>query len=84
MYLFSVQFMDNFKALTVPAHLRPPAQAVNWVELTGDSEVDSRMQEQLNTALGLIQGVLDELTAKIVQNSLEQDVSGNFLICQIC
>ena len=66
--------MDNFKALTVPSHLRPPAQAVNWVELTGDSEVDSRMKEQLNTALGLIQGVLDDLGAKIVQNDLVKDV----------
>jgi hypothetical protein len=66
--------MDNFKALTVPSHLRPPSQAVNWVELTGDSEVDSRMKEQINTALGLIQGVLDELGAKIVQNELEKDV----------
>jgi hypothetical protein len=69
-----MQFMDNFKALTVPSHLRPPSQAVNWVELTGDSEVDSRMKEQMNTALGLIQGVLDELGAKIVQNELERDV----------
>ncbi|KAH7615566.1 hypothetical protein Ndes2526B_g09687 [Nannochloris sp. 'desiccata'] len=66
-------FMDNFKALTVPSHLRPPSQAVNWIELTGDSEVDSRMKEQMSTALGLIQGVLDELGAKIVQNELEKD-----------
>ncbi len=67
--------MDNFKGLTVPSHLRRPAQAVNWVELTGDSEVDARMKEQMTTALGLIQGVLDELSAKILKNGLEKDVS---------
>ena len=66
-------FMDNFKGLTVPSHLRPPAQAVNWVELTEDSEVDARMREQMQTALGLIQDVLSELTAKIQQNGLEHD-----------
>jgi hypothetical protein len=32
------------------------------------------MKEQMNTAIGLIQGVLDELGAKIVQNELEKDV----------
>ena len=67
--------MDNFKALTVPSHLRGPAQAVNWVELTGDSDVDSRMQKQLDTAINLIQEVLDELTTKIETNGLEKDVS---------
>ena len=66
--------MDNFKGLTVPSHLRGPAQAVNWVELTGDSEVDARMKEQMITALGLIQGVLDELATKIAKNGLERDV----------
>ena len=67
--------MDNFKGLTVPAHMRGPAQAVNWVELTEDSEVNARMAEQLTTALGLIGDVLAELGAKIAANGLEADVS---------
>jgi hypothetical protein len=67
--------MDNFKGLTVPCHLRPPAQAVNWVELTEDSEVDARMRAQVATALGLIGEVLEGLAAKIAANRLEQDVS---------
>ena len=67
--------MDNFKALIVPSHLRPPAGAINWVELTGDSAVDAKMKDQLLTALGLIQGVINELNTKIVQNGLEKDVS---------
>ena len=32
-----VQFMDSFKGLVVPSHLRPPAQAINWIVPTGDS-----------------------------------------------
>ena len=73
--------MDNFKGLTVPSHLRRPAQAVNWVELTGDSEVDARMKDQMTTALGLIQGVLDELSAKILKNGLEKDVRMIHFVC---
>lgn len=75
LFNFISQFMDNFKGLTVPSHVRPPAQAVNWVELVGDSEVQGRMKEQLSTALGLIRDVLAELAAKIAANNLEADVS---------
>lgn len=66
--------MDNFKALTVPCHLRPPAQAVNWVELTEDSEVDARMKAQVIQGLDLIRGVLEDLATKIAANGLEKDV----------
>ena len=38
------QFIDGFKGLVVPSHLRPPAQAINWIPLTGDPEVDAAMQ----------------------------------------
>lgn len=68
------QFMDNFKGLLVPSHLRPPAQAVNWVELSHDSEVDQRMRKQISTAIGLIQEVLTELQSKVAKNKLELDV----------
>jgi len=67
--------MDNFKGLTVPSHLRPPAQAINWVELVEDSDVNARMHEQVATAIGLIRDVLAELGSKIELNGLEADVS---------
>jgi hypothetical protein len=39
-----LQFVDGFKSLVIPSHLRPPAQAINWVPLTGDAAVDAAMQ----------------------------------------
>jgi hypothetical protein len=66
-------FMDTFKSLMVPSHLRPPAAAVNWVKLTGDSDVDAQLQERLKSALGLIEDVLHELQTKIRENGLERD-----------
>lgn len=39
-----LQFVDGFKGLVIPSHLRPPAQAINWIPLTGDKEVDAAMQ----------------------------------------
>lgn len=63
-------FIDNFKALTVPAHTRPPAAAVNWVELSGDTELDGRMRRQLQHAIGLITEVLQELGDKITREGL--------------
>ena len=71
--------MDSFKGLTVPSHLRPPAAAVNWIELTGDSEVDARMKAQLTTAIDLIRDVLANLAAKIHANGLEKCVG-----CSLC
>jgi len=62
----------------VPSHLRPPAQAVNWVELSHDSEVDQRMRKQISTAIGLIQEVLTELQSKVAKNRLELDVRNLF------
>ena len=35
--LHATQFMDSLKGLVVPAHLRPPAQVINWIVPTGDS-----------------------------------------------
>jgi hypothetical protein len=66
-------FVDQFKALTVPAHTRPPAAAVNWVELSGDSELDGRMKRQLQHAVALITEVLQELKTKIVRDGLDAD-----------
>jgi hypothetical protein len=66
-------FVDRFKELTVPAHMRPPAQALNWVELSGDSEVDACMRAQVAQALELVGGVLADLTAKIAANGLAAD-----------
>ena len=39
-----VQFVDGFKSLVIPSHLRPPAQAINWIPLTGDSAIDQAMR----------------------------------------
>ena len=66
--------MDVFKSLVVPAHLRPPAAAVNWAEVTGDSEVTVDMQRRLSAAMAAIQGVLDELNVKIAEQGLEREV----------
>lgn len=66
-------FMDNFKSLLVPAHLRPPAAAVNWIRLTGDAEMDSRMEERLRSAIQQIEDTLKELGDKIQENELYRD-----------
>eukprot|EP00887_Chlorella_sp_A99_P003983 scaffold11.g3983.t1 len=66
-------FMDVFKSLVVPSHLRPPAAAVNWAELSGDSEVTAAMQARLGGAVAAIQTVLDELNAKIEELGLEAE-----------
>ncbi|KFM27827.1 hypothetical protein F751_5934 [Auxenochlorella protothecoides] len=55
------EFMDIFKALTVPSHLRPPAAAVNWVPLSGDPALDMAMREQVACGVALIAKVLDRL-----------------------
>lgn len=65
--------MDNFKALMVPSHVRPPAQAVNWVALTKDTELNERMKQQIQTALGMIREVLADLSNKIKENNMEAD-----------
>ena len=39
-----LQFVDGFKSLVIPSHLRPPAQAINWIALSGDPAVDEAMQ----------------------------------------
>lgn len=57
--------MDVFKALTVPSHMRPPAAAVNWVELSADPAVNQAMQGQVARALGLINDVLQQLTQTV-------------------
>jgi len=36
--------VDGFKSLVIPSHLRPPAQAINWIALSGDPAVDAAMQ----------------------------------------
>jgi hypothetical protein len=38
------QFVDGFKSLVIPSHLRPPSQAINWIALSGDPAVDAAMQ----------------------------------------
>lgn len=53
--------MDVFKALAVPSHMRPPAAALNWVELSADPDVNQAMQEQVARALSLIDDVLQQL-----------------------
>ncbi|KAL4421597.1 hypothetical protein ABPG75_010888 [Micractinium tetrahymenae] len=67
------QFVDGFKGLVIPSHLRPPAQAINWIPLTGDPEVDTAMQRQVSGALEAIRGVLAELAERIEERGLEAD-----------
>ncbi|KAL4450201.1 hypothetical protein ABPG77_010870 [Micractinium sp. CCAP 211/92] len=67
------QFVDGFKGLVIPSHLRPPAQAINWIPLTGDKEVDAAMQRQVSGALEAIRDVLAELTERIAERGLEAD-----------
>ncbi|PSC68967.1 hypothetical protein C2E20_7463 [Micractinium conductrix] len=67
------KFIDGFKGLVVPSHLRPPAQAINWIPLTGDPEVDAAMQKQVAGALDAIQGVLTELAERVAEQGLEAD-----------
>ncbi|KAI3429707.1 hypothetical protein D9Q98_005792 [Chlorella vulgaris] len=66
-------FMDGFKSLVIPSHLRPPAQAINWVPLTGDEAVDEAMRRQVSGALEAIRGVLAELATRIADQGLEAD-----------
>lgn len=44
------QFVDGIKSRLVPAHMRPPPMAINWIPPTGDTEVDSQME------VGLLEG----------------------------
>lgn len=66
-------FMDNFKSLMVPSHLRPPAAALNWIRLSGDSELDSKMQKRIETAIEMITETLRELNNKILEENLFED-----------
>eukprot|EP00889_Picochlorum_renovo_P004243 jgi/Picre1/31273/NNA_006627.t1 len=66
-------FMDNFKGLTVPCHLRPPVQAINWVQLSPDSAVNENMSSRIASAIGIIQEVLKELEHIIVKDNMYQD-----------
>lgn len=66
-------FLDGFKGLVIPSHLRPPAQAINWVPLTGDPEIDAAMKSQVSGALAAIRGVLSELAQRIAERGLEAD-----------
>eukprot|EP00890_Picochlorum_soloecismus_P005506 jgi/Picsp_1/5957/NSC_03313-R1_hypothetical protein CHLNCDRAFT_56574 [Chlorella variabilis] len=66
-------FMDNFKALTVPSHLRPPSQAINWIEMLDDTEINKRMSNQISNAITMIRDVLQALEVKIKENNLYED-----------
>lgn len=46
------RFVDGFKQLVIPAHLRPPAAAVNWIPLSGDPAVDGAMRRQVRQGGG--------------------------------
>lgn len=65
--------MDNFKALTVPSHLRPPSQAINWIEMLDDTEINKRMSNQISNAIEMIREVLQALEVKIKENNLYED-----------
>lgn len=49
------QFVDGFKSLVIPSHLRPPAQAINWIALSGDPVVDATMQASPPACTGRVQ-----------------------------
>ncbi|EFN59785.1 hypothetical protein CHLNCDRAFT_56574 [Chlorella variabilis] len=66
-------FVDGFKSLVIPSHLRPPAQAINWIPLTGDSAIDQAMRRQVSGALEAIRGVLVELAERIAEQGLEAE-----------
>ena len=66
-------FMDNFKGLTVPCHLRPPVQAINWVDLSPDSAINKSMSNRVSSAIQVIQDVLNELDQIIRDNDMEND-----------
>jgi hypothetical protein len=74
-WLASPQFVDGFKSLVVPAHLRPPEQSINWVPNLGDQELDRRMRQQVQTALGMISEVLTSLNQAIKKKGLERQVT---------
>lgn len=65
--------MDNFKGLTVPCHLRPPVQAINWVELSPDTAVNEKMSQRVSSAIGVIQEVLQEIGRIIEDNNMYED-----------
>ena len=70
-----VQFVDALKSRLVPAHLRPPLGALNWIPPTGDSEVDGQMVARMEQALGVVQDVLEVLRTKIAEQGAEVLVS---------
>lgn len=65
--------MDNFKGLTVPCHLRPPVQAINWVELSPDTAINDKMTERVSIAINEIQEVLKELEKTIKADNMYED-----------
>ena len=78
-----MQFMDNFKSLTVPSHLRPPAQAINWVPIVDDSVVNERMSQQVANGIEMIRDVIQELQAIIERDNLcEDDKDGSKALTQ--
>lgn len=38
------EFVDTIKSRLVPAHLRPPSAAIDWIPPTGDSALDADMR----------------------------------------
>ena len=66
-------FMDHFKGLTVPCHLRPPVQAINWVELSPDTAINDDMAKRVADAIGVVQDVLKELDTIIKENKMTDD-----------
>jgi hypothetical protein len=65
------QFVDALKSRLVPAHLRPPLGAINWIPPTGDTEVDKRMRGQIEQALALVRDMLDTLRVKVAEQGAE-------------
>lgn len=65
--------MDNFKGLTVPCHLRPPVQAINWVELSPDTAINEEMARRVAGSIKIIQEVLGELEQIIKDNNMSDD-----------
>ncbi|GAB4822561.1 hypothetical protein N2152v2_009607 [Parachlorella kessleri] len=65
------EFVDALKSRLVPAHLRPPLGALNWIPPTDDSEVDGQMVARMEQALAMIQDVLEVLRAKIAEQGAE-------------
>lgn len=54
-------FVDEFKALTLPAHLRSPASAVNWADLPSDPRIRAAIRDRTDQALGIIGEVVAAL-----------------------